>query len=144
MRKPSVLIVAALVGLAGLVQAAPSQAATTTTVHLHVDVAGAAPMADCDVTVPTGANGIAVLSAAKATGCIDGYTTRNHPQFGVQVTCIEQVCQAPDEALNLTYWGIYLGDDYASTGVSGLSFPRDGRDLGFRYETWATYLVPTV
>lgn len=135
------LLLLALPALATVAVAAPARASTTT-VHLDVDVATAAPLADCDVTVPSGSNGLAVLDAAVSIGCIDSYRTETHAQFGEFVTCINDLCGAPDAALNLTYWAIYVDGSYASKGVTSLSLPSDGTALAFSYETWATYLVP--
>lgn len=54
---------------------------------------------------------------------------------------IDDLRGAPDAALNVTYWAIYVDGAYSEFGVTGLSFPTDGSTLGFSYETWLTGLV---
>jgi len=119
------------------VGALPAQASTTA-VDFSVDLAGAAPIADCTVTVSTGANGLAVLDAAVADGCIDSYDTATFPGFGEYVTCINDICEAV-----VTFWALYVDDEFATKGVSSLSFPSDGSAMGLSYEQWVVP-VPAV
>jgi len=135
MRKLAVLMLPALAAVGiGVVPAAHA----TTTVHLDVSIATVVPQASCDVSVPDNANGVAVLDAAVASGCIDSYEVREDGFL----TCINQLCGAPDEALNITYWAIYVDGAYASKGIRDLTFPTDGTTLGLSYETWVTGFVP--
>lgn len=119
----------------------PPAVAADTTVHVDVDVAEAVELGDCDLSVPSGSNGLAVLDGAVAAGCIESYETQTHPQFGAFVRCINDICAAPDETFNITYWALYVDGRYATLGVSALTFPDHGSTLGFNYETWATGLV---
>ncbi len=136
MRKLALLVLAASINL--VVVARPA-AATTTTVHLDVDVATAVPMADCDVVVPVGSDGIDVLQQAVTDGCIDSYDTVTFSGFGEKVTCIDDVCETPDETLNALTWIVYVDGAQSDLGVSSLSFPTHGTTLGFSYEAWPVY-----
>lgn len=117
-------------------------AATPVVVHLDVDLALAAPLADCDVSVPAGSNGLAVLDAAVDVGCIDGYTLKPG-QFAPYVQCIEKtvdLCETPDETLNAVTWIIYVDGSLtpANFGVSELFFPPH-HSLELSYEPWAVH-----
>jgi hypothetical protein len=136
MRRLAVLLVPA-----AALTAAPAAHAATTTVHFSVQLAAAVPVAGCDVSVPEGSNGIAVLDAAVASQCISSYQ-KVDTQFGPKVTCINDVCEAPDATLNVVYWAIYVDSGYAQVGAGSLAFPADGSSLRFSYETWVTGLVP--
>jgi hypothetical protein len=136
MRKLALLVLTVCINL--VVVARPA-AADTVTVHLDVDVATAVPMADCDVVVTSGANGLAVLDQAVADGCIDGYQTRTFTGLGEKVTCIDDVCETPDETLNALTWIVYVDGAQSELGVSSLSFPTHGTTLGFSYEAWPVY-----
>ena len=136
MRKLALLVLTVCINL--VVVARPA-AADTVTVHLDVDLATAVPVADCDVVVTTGANGIDVLDQAVSDGCIDSYDSRPFAEFGEQVTCINGICQTPDETLNALTWIIYVDGAQSDLGVSSLSFPTHGTTLGFSYEAWAVY-----
>lgn len=136
MRKLALFVLT--VSIAFAVAARPA-AAGTTTVHLDVDLATAVPLADCDVVVPVGANGIAVLDQAVADGCIDSYDTVTFAGFGEKVTCIDDVCETPEETLNALTWIVYTDGEQSDLGVSSMSFPTHGSTLGFSYEAWGVY-----
>lgn len=69
MRKLVPIVLVAVTAVAGF--SVPSAQALDTTVHLDVDIAATHPMADCDLAVAEGSNGIDVLDAAVASGCIE-------------------------------------------------------------------------
>lgn len=115
-----------------------SGAASPIDVHLDVDLVGTVQHADCDLTVADGADGTDLLDEAVDDGCIDSYQTRDFgPPLGKQVTCIDGICQTPDETLNIVYWAIYVNCEYSPVGVSNMSL-SDGDVVEFSYETWAT------
>lgn len=142
MRKLALLVLA--VSSTVLLAARPAAAAAVT-VHLDVDLATAVPLADCDVVVDAGSNGIDVLDQAVADGCIAGYDTVTFAGFGEKVTCIEvsttvgNVCETPDETLNALTWIVYTDGEQSDLGISSLSFPTHGTTLGFSYEAWPVY-----
>jgi len=143
MRKIALFVLT--VSIAFAVAARPA-AATTTTVHLDIDLATAVPLADCDVVVPTGADGIDVLDQAVTDGCIADYDSVPFAGLGEKVTCIKpagtpshDVCETPDETLNALTWIVYTDGEQSDLGVSSLSFPTHGSTLGFSYEAWAVY-----
>lgn len=131
---------------------APAAGATdSVTVHFRVDVHGAAPLAECDVIVPAGANGRAVLEQAKRDGCIESYTVREYA-FGGAVRCIDDlcwVCTPPVGAAGLgefcgAYWLMYENGALPDYGIDGF-VANDGDSLQFSYEflpLWVLYLVP--
>lgn len=133
------LIVLALPAVATLGLVTPASAADVT-VHLDVTVAEAVPFTlptgDCDVSVPAGSNGLAVLDAAVESGCIESYATEEFPPYGAYVSCVNQVCGDGTSGLFLTYWLVYVDGVCASEGISSLTFPGDGDTLGLNYETW--------
>jgi hypothetical protein len=135
MRKLALLVLAVCINL--VVPARPAAAATT--VHLDVNLAVAAPLASCDVGVPDGANGLAVLDAAVAAGCIDSYDSATFPGLGEKVTCIDDLCETPDATLNALTWVIYVDGRAADLGVSSLTFPAHGSRLAFSYEPWVIH-----
>lgn len=128
----------------GLSWAPPAHAAGVT---LEVSAANhAAVVKSCPVTVSDGANGIAVLNAAKASGCISGYTTRTFPGIGRYVACIDGICQATDGVAPetdgfATYWEMRENGSFTSYGIDG--FTADAGDrLTLTYTNFATFLVP--
>lgn len=131
------ILTVAVAALATLGLALPAQGSTAN-VHLDVDLVGAVAIADCDLTVPDGSNGIALLDEALDTGCIDSYETRDFGALGDQVTCINDICQTPDETLNILFWGLYVNCSFSPVGVSFLSL-SDGDVVEFSYETWVTF-----
>ncbi|MEA3077996.1 MAG: hypothetical protein QOF60_2904 [Actinomycetota bacterium] len=136
MRKLALLVLAVCINL--VVPAHPA-GATTTTVHLDVDLAIAAPLAGCDVNVPSGSNGLAVLDQAVTDGCIASYRTRTFAGLGEKVTCINDLCETPDETLNAVTWVVYVDGRASDLGVSSLNFPTHGTRLQFSFEPWAIH-----
>lgn len=131
------LVLLTISGLAVFGLTTPS-AATNVTVHLDVDLVTVGPLADCDVSVPTGSDGFDVLDEAIDIDCIDDYDT--DPDFPDYVTCItvmdNDICETPDETLNAVTWIIYVDGELSDVGARDLSFPTDGDTLEFSYEPW--------
>lgn len=104
----------------------------------------------CPVTVLESADGVAVLEAAKASGCISSYELV-HFSFGAFVNCIDGVCTDPPPTY-LRYWAmrdygpeIYSGGphrcDPTSYGVSDYQ-AFEGGQLSFTFETFVTGSLP--
>ena len=118
--------------------AAPARAATVTVdlqlSALTLNQAGAHTI--CPVQVAAGANGLAVLDAAKAAGCIVSYTTAFGGAF---VDCINEVCSQYLAASVAgartagTYWAMYLNGGYTTFGVADYT-ASNGDALLFDYE----------
>lgn len=142
MRKLALLVLT--LGITFVATARPASA-TTTTVHLDVDLGAAVPVVDCDVVVDIGSNGLDVLDQAVADGCIVDYDTVTFTGFGEKVTCIKpnatvgNICETSDDTLNALTWLVYVDGQQSDLGVSALSFPTHGTTLGFSYEAWAAY-----
>lgn len=121
-------VVAALVP----VSVAPAHAAGVTVV-----------VEGCPVTVAPGANGLAVLDAAVASGCptVLSYEASSSP-YGAFINCIDGLCgqtvlSAPTYPVNVgTYWGFYVNGSYSQVGVEGYS-AHDLDVLLFDYEAYA-------
>ena len=94
--------------------------------------------AACPLTVAAGANGVDVLEAAVAKGCITSYQTVAF-EFGTFVSCIDDVCgqtvAAPPVASAGTYWNMYENGVSTWYGVDGFS-AEDGDELAFAYTGW--------
>jgi len=136
--------IVSLVGAALVLAAVPmsADATPTVTVHLDVDLAfRTVAVGDCDVTVDAGSDGVAVLDQAVVDGCIDSYKSEHFPGFGAFVTCINDICQTPDETLNAVFWMVYLDGEASDVGISKMSFSEAGHVLGFSYEPWAPCFV---
>lgn len=118
-------------------------------VTLHVDLAQygtGATLAECDVSVPEEADGIAVLNAAEAQGCIDSWTPKEFP-FGTYVECINDICAHEifivDRSAGAgTYWAMRENGDYTLYGVDGFE-AQAGDELSFTYETWGLTPLPS-
>src|SRR5688572_22547505 len=100
--------VSLLAFLTALAVASPARAADVEVAFGLAAGAYAPTGALCSVGVPAGADGVAVLDAAVEAGCILSYQAETHPQFGAFVTCINEVCGAPAEALGITYWKFFV------------------------------------
>lgn len=136
MRSLKLFLVAAAVASGAM----PAQAANVT-VEFGLAAGTHAPTgALCPVSVPAGADGVAVLDAAVEEGCIVSYDTVTDPTFGAYVTCIDEVCQAPAEAMTITYWKLFIDGAAATQGVSFYEAGA-GDELVFSYTTWAGCLV---
>jgi hypothetical protein len=94
----------------------------------------------CTLSVPTGANGIAVLDAAVAKGCIASYHTQ-HTSLGDFVDCIDGVCGDTATGAYLTYWALYWDGTAASAGVDDFRAGTE-HDLSFSYVTWVNCVSP--
>lgn len=126
-------IAVAAAALAAL--ATPAHAADVT-VGFALSVGTYAPTgAACPVSVPAGADGIAVLDAAVARACITSYSTVTYPGFGTFVTCIDNVCGQPGTGTAGTYWNMYENGVSTGYGVDGFSAGA-GDELGFAYRVF--------
>ena len=142
MRKLVSFVAAAALAAAPLVTGPAAQADGNVTVNFGLAAGTHAPTgAACPVSVPAGSNGLTVLDAAVAKGCIVSYSKVDDPSFGAFVTCINEVCGAPAEALYLTYWGLYVDGAESQVGVSSYG-AENGDEMVFSYTSWAGYLVP--
>lgn len=129
---PRAILVPAVLALA--LAFAPAHAANVTvTFGLSAGVHAATGTA-CPVSVPAGADGISVLDAAKAKGCIVSYH-KQHYSGGDLVDCINEVCGAPPEAMYATYWSMYVDGKATIYGVNDFR-AADGKDLAFVYTSW--------
>ncbi len=136
MRKLALSVLVAVAAALGGV-AFPARAAETIAVHLDVDALGVASLAGCDVEVPAeadGIDGIDVLDAAVASGCIDSYDKEEYAPYGYFVTCINDICGQFAVAAG-TYWALSENGAPSSTGASGLDL-EDGDTIGFSYAAW--------
>ena len=127
--------VVAMVLMASLVFASGASAASVD-VKLHVSMGNrAAAKATCLVSVSAGADGVSVLQAAVATGCISSYKLENFG-FGDYVSCIDGICEQVG-----TYWAMYENRAYTSYGIRGFRSDH-GDELWFNYEQYVTCLTP--
>lgn len=120
---------------------APSHATATVNVQLAIGAVVGLPAGLCNLQVPAGADGLAVLDAGIANDCIESYKTTTYDS-GAFVDCINDICGAPAEAAYITYWGMFENGVATWYGVSDFT-AEEGDVLGFSYTTWATFLVPT-
>lgn len=141
MRKLSRVITAALLTASVVVGpfGGPASAADVA-VHFQVSVGTAAPPAvpisECSVSVPAGADGVAVLDAAEREGCIDSYQGSNDPQFGFFLECVNGICGTP-----ATYWAFYENNTLSNTGLSFYE-AQSGDEVEVSYQTWLPCLTP--
>lgn len=119
----------------------PAHAAVTVTFGLSAGTY-APTGAACALSVPAGADGLAVLDAAKAKGCIASYKAVGPGQFGYYIACINEVCGDETSGMYATYWGMYENGVATGYGVSDFR-AAPGDDLTFAYTTWAGCLLPT-
>lgn len=124
-----------LAALALAAVATPAHAADVT-VSLALSAGRHAPTGSaCTLTVPAGADGIAVLDAAVARACITSYQTVTYPGFGTFVTCVDSVCGQSGTGTVGTYWNMY--ENGVSTGYGVDGFTADaGDELGFAYQVF--------
>lgn len=123
-----------LAALALAAAAVPAQADHTVTVTFALSAGRYAPTgAACPVVVDSGANGIAVLEAARARACIVSYATVTYPDFGTFVTCIDEVCGNGTAGVAGTYWNMYENGVSTAYGVDGFT-AGPGDELGFAYK----------
>ena len=98
--------------------AVPAQASVVT-VTVEVSHIVHRPGTDlaCEVAVPEGSNGIAVLDAAVQAGCITSYETAEFEGFGRYITCVDGLCQVAGGLV--AYWALFFDDEFAQTGIEG-------------------------
>lgn len=120
--------------------ATPAHAANVT-VSLALSAGRHAPTgAACTLSVPAGADGVAVLDAAVAQGCLLSYDTVTYPGFGTFVTCLNEVCGHAGTGTVGTYWNMYENGASTWYGVDG--FVADaGDELGFAYQAFCFEVV---
>lgn len=133
------MMVAAAIIAIGL--SAVSAEASTISVTLEVALGReqVAPIR-CSVHVAPLADGGAVLSAAKASGCILDYTLRSY-SFGRLVESIDHLTQTPDETLNIVYWAMRENGACTDYGIDGFR-ANSGDVLTFTYSSWVTFFTP--
>lgn len=144
------LVAAALVATAAAPLSNAELAPSDATVAFWADFVptGGQALADrCQLTLPAGADGVAVLDAAVAAGCIDGYTLT---PFGndVFLECVDgagpkpEICTVcPPPFLACAYWALYYDGFYASEGLRGFHAGEE-RELGLSFEAFPASLVP--
>ncbi len=149
-------LVLALVTLAVVTTAGPGRAEADVTVRFGVSVGHYAPGA-CLVSVPQGTDGLGVLDAAVAAGCIAGYE-----MDGSWLRCVSVVDEAPlcsdvhqDPTCCAThYWAVYEDvGAVAPHALSGFSAGNGGHarlygkvevghtELVLSYESWGKCLA---
>ena len=89
----------------------------------------------CTLSVPAGADGIAVLDAAVANLCIVSYHTVTFPGFGTFVDCINEVCGNAGTGSVGTYWNMYENGGSTAYGVDGF-VANSGDELVFAYQVF--------
>jgi hypothetical protein len=78
------------------------------------------PAAACPLTMAEGADGLAVLDAAKSSGCIGSYTTVTFAGFGTFLQCIDGVCGGRDpRGAACWYWAMTENGVMTDYGVDG-------------------------
>ena len=114
--------------------------ASDVTVQFGLSAGTYAPTgAACTLSVPAGADGIAVLDAAVAAHCIASYRTTSFP-FGTFVSCINEVCGQDTGVAEAgtfagAYWNMYDNGTSAGYGVDGFTADA-GDELAFAYQTY--------
>lgn len=114
--------------------ALPAHAASVT-VHLALSAGTYAPTgAACTLSVPAGADGVAVLDAAVAAHCIVSYVAVPS-SFGTYVACIDEVCGTAVTSGTGGYWNMYENGVSTGYGVDGFA-AANGDELGFAYQAY--------
>jgi hypothetical protein len=124
--------------LAALLLLVPASAATDgyVTVTLHVGLLSPlVPGKDCQVTVPAGSNGGAVLDQAQDDGCISSWSATTYP-FGRFVDCIDDLCGHSEAIFEGTFWAMALNGPCTPYGIDGYSAIADGDTLAFDYSEY--------
>ncbi len=141
------LIVAALVCSTALFVSAPAHAANVSVTLRVSPVTSASPveLTSCAVSVPESSDGIAVLDAAKASGCIDSYKATSY-SFGTFVTCIDGLCAIAEGTDSLadslvTFWMMSVNKATTSYGVDAYH-AKAGDVLEFSYAVSVLCFVP--
>lgn len=128
-----------LVLLALLVPVASSEP-TTVVVTLLIDATQyphvpAASVVRCDVEVPAGADGKAMLTQATLDRCIAGWTATYFVGQGFFVDAIDgrrAVCDTPAWLVHCTFWALSVDGAASPTGVDGWT-AAEGDVYGFTY-----------
>jgi hypothetical protein len=89
-------------------------------VYAAATPAHGSPASACTVTVPADADGIAVLDAAVASGCIGSYHAQQFPGLGHFVDAIDGVTDGEDDVGLCEFWS------YSENGVPALDHGVDG------------------
>jgi hypothetical protein len=113
----------------------PARAADVT-VDFGLSAGAYAPTALCALSVPDGADGIAVLDAAVEARCIESYESQDFGELGAFVNCINHICGqfVPTPAASAgTYWAFYVDGAPSQTGVSFYEASA-GSEVAFVYE----------
>ena len=140
------IVFAAVITMVALFTAVPATAkpktasTTSSTVSVTLRLSVAEPFASptiktCPVSVDAGADGIAVLEAAKTSTCITSYETTTYTGIGTFVDCIDEICGAA-----VTYWRMTDNGALTDYGVDGFQAAA-GDVLGFSYTQWVTCLA---
>jgi hypothetical protein len=117
--------------------AAPAHADANVTVSLALSAGTYVPTgAACALSVPAGADGIAVLDAAVAAHCITSYDTQTFVGIGTYVSCIDSVCARTLTGNAGTYWEMTENGAATAYGVDGFTAGA-GDVLGFDYTGYA-------
>ncbi len=96
----------------------------------------------CTVTVPAGSDGLAVLDAAKTSGCIASYTAVYYPEYNDSfIDCINDRCT--ESVPPFRAWTMRENCVLTSYGAQGYSADH-GDELSFTYETIATFFAPAI
>lgn len=142
----------ALLALAFLAPAALAGGAVTVTLAVG-EVYHALPASKtCDVTVPAGSRGAAVLDAAVATGCISSWSAVDYGQPGEPNRFVTEIDGRAGDATSS--WVFSHTQDVAGLGVTGatlttaygiddpLAEARDGATYDFRYAPLVSFFLP--
>lgn len=133
MRKIRIIV---SVALTGIFMAASIPAGASAAVTLRVSLGDrSVAKAVCSVAVAEGADGVAVLDAAVAGGCIKSYKIEDFG-WGDYLACVDGVCEQPG-----TYWAMYENRVYTSYGIREF-YADPGDELWFNYEQYITCLTP--
>lgn len=113
---------------------APAAHATNVTVTFGLSVGTYLPTGGaCTLSVPSGADGVTVLEAAKTAHCIVSYQTVSFG-FGRFVTCIDEVC-GQSLGADGTYWNMYENGVSTTYGVDDF-VANNGDELEFAYQAY--------
>lgn len=132
-----IAMVASISALPAAANSPTTTATTSSTVNVTLRLSVGEPAVSpqykaCGVTVSAGADGSAVLQAAKNSGCISSYQTTTYPGNGTFVDCLDGICGAV-----VTYWRMTENGALTTFGVDGFQ-ANAGDVLGFSYTQWAT------
>lgn len=134
--------IAAACLVAAMLGGAPPAAASDVSVVLTaagpgpVTHSGGQAATACPLTVAENADGVAVLDAAVAAGCIGSYSTVTFGEFGRFLDCIDGVCAGGDPAgAGCWFWAMHENGLPTAYGVDGFR-AADGDVLSFLLEPY--------